>query len=229
MKYSLDNAHLEFFSQNRWIEFEELLDASALTVLNEALDALLCRRLKIKKEQLNRLDCGTLYAQGRDLWREDEKIKKIISQRRFAEMAADLAKTRPLRLIFDQLFQYDPLSEGVLGSSSGSRPPAGKMEMMHSFQGVQIGLILCLESSPEPLPSFFPVIPGNGAFLNPELTLNIEQLLRGHRQRYLLIGYGKAVTLFIHQPTDQHAVRLKKLGYHYGDRLRDDLHPIVAR
>lgn len=225
MKYRIDNSHREFYSQNGWIELEDLLTPEDLIAINQGVDEVLAKREKVSLDRLQRLGSQSLFLAGRDIWRENAGLKKWICGRRLSEFAAEIAGTRPLRLAFDQVYTYVPGSTR-LGDSC---PPSGSLKALTSFQGLVCGLIICLKCAPDAPPSFFPIKPGNGLCFSPDLDLNIEQIYRGPEQRYLLIGYGKPVTLFIHQSQDQHAKALKELGYHYGDRLLDSIHPIVIR
>lgn len=230
MKYSVDNSHREFFAQSGWIEFEGLLSATQLAEANAAIDQVLAKRLETNAARMSLADPDALYLAGRDVWRESPVLQKLILQRPLAEMVADLVELRPLRLAFDQVYAHYPREEGVsIHKRLEWDPVCGPLEALAPFQGLACGLFLCLDCAADAAPSFFSRQPGNGICVGPDINLNISQLFRGGRQRYLLITYGKAVTLFVHQLKDPHMTTLRRLGYSFGDRLTDRLHPVVIR
>jgi hypothetical protein len=209
MKYTIDNAHREFFCSFHWIEFEELLSQSAVTEINQAIDETLGTH-ELTKAGL------------RDLWRDNARIKQLVCQRRLAEMVADLVEERPLRLAFDQAVLIEPTSASWI-------PAGGSLETLSAFRGVVCGLILCLKAPKKASAPFLPTREGNGICVSPAVKLDFRHIDHREAQRYLIIGYGKAVTVFVHQPDDAYAPTLRKMGYNYGDRLVDRLHPVVIR
>jgi hypothetical protein len=48
-------------------------------------------------------------------------------------------------------------------------------------------------------------------------------------QRYLLIVFANRRAQYVLNANDPHAHALKHKGYVFGDRLREELHPIVIR
>lgn len=223
MKYRIDNAHREFFSSFRWIEFEDLLSQGDLKEINDAIDVALAARLAIPRERLSRQLPEALADAGRDIWRDSPRVQQCVCQRRFAEMIADLVEDRPLRLAFDRAIVD-------WGFSSPEEPVAAvSSEAMSSLRGLVGGLILCLKDHTGPAIPFFPSKAGHGICISPSLELPLNQIYQGTDQRYLLIAYGKAVTLFVHQADSPYGGMLRSMGYNYGDRLVDRLHPVVIR
>lgn len=223
MKYRIDNAHREFFSTFRWIEFEELLTSRDLAEVNEAIDAALAARLAIPPERLNKQTPEALATAGRDIWRDSPRLQQCVCQRRFAEMMADLVEERPLRLAFDQAIVD-------WGFENPETPFASQsLETMSSLRGLVGGLILCLKDATGPDIPFFPKKAGNGICISPSLELPLNHIYHGAEQRYLIIAYGRAVTLFVHQSDSAYGAALRNMGYNYGDRLVDRVHPVVIR
>ncbi len=87
MRYTLASEHHDFFAKQGFISFDDLLP---LPLIEEAEKA-------IKKNE-------------RDLWRKNEALKKIVLQRTYAQIVADLTHTkyRPHR------FRSDPLRRHAL-------------------------------------------------------------------------------------------------------------------
>lgn len=222
VKYAVDNAHREFFSRYRWIEFEELLSPSALAEINDAIDQVLAHRLIVPLGQIGRQDAQSSYSAGRDLWRDHKRIKQLVLQKPFAEIMAELVEERPLRIAFDQVVDVTP-------PPPKRQPMTLSLEAMTPFRGLVGGLILCLKPAVGFRSAFFPTKAGNGICVLPTAELALGDLLSSVPQRYLIIGYGKAVTLFVHRPNDAYSSTLRSMGYNYGDRLVDRLHPVVIR
>jgi hypothetical protein len=74
MHHTVLNQHLEFFIENGYIGFEELVDPWEIEL-----------------------------TPGRDLWRTNEAVAKLTCSRKLARIVVQLLKRRPIRLAFDQL------------------------------------------------------------------------------------------------------------------------------
>lgn len=46
---------------------------------------------------------------------------------------------------------------------------------------------------------------------------------------YLLIVYAENSATYVHKNQDLHAHLMKELGYVYGDRLKDKIHPLLIK
>lgn len=88
MKILVDNLHREYFNENGFIEFEELIKP-------ERLDAL-------KKE------IATLQPlQSYDLWRQSVSYQKSLKLSQMAMIASELVEQKPIRIGFDWLLPQD--------------------------------------------------------------------------------------------------------------------------
>lgn len=76
-------------------------------------------------------------------------------------------------------------------------------------------------------PCILPTSAGEGVFFRSDLPLNFLPFPPKHS--YLLIAYGMKTSMYLRHPTDPHEGSLKPFGYVFGDRLHDNLHPIVFR
>ena len=70
---------------------------------------------------------------------------------------------------------------------------------------------------------------GNVVFFTPNCTLEFQELLQPGTARYILLTYVPQTTVYILNQSDSHTHLLKKLGYGFGDKLLDSMHPIVYR
>src|SRR5262249_25423812 len=106
MKFAIDSNHRDYFQKNHTIEFDGLLNENQLVVLKSRLNETLKARLKEKKVALPAPE--NLFREGRDLWRTDEPLRKIVAHRKFGEIASELISQKPLRLGYDQYISPPP-------------------------------------------------------------------------------------------------------------------------
>lgn len=143
---------------------------------------------------------------GRDLWRLSDSVKKIVFSKRLVDLVYQLVEKKPLRLAFDQ---YISDSASVLENRSSVSPLVGS-------------LLIVLNGNES-------VGEGGGYFILPAADVTLEDFQFSPEQRFLLIGYGNIYSQYLYQPLDPHVHFLKKLGYVFGDRLNNALHPILLR
>jgi hypothetical protein len=172
-----------------------------------------------------------IFITGRDLWRSHEAIRKVVTQKRLAQIASELTEQKPVRLGFDELFS-DPGSIKMQDSYHQLLEKKMKLSDITSLQGTICGLMLCLQGSgvqPCEVPTAFSTTAGNGIFLSPDFVIDFQELYERQGYLYILIVYCQSSTVYIHQSLDPHAHALKALGYTYGDKLKDKLNPILIR
>ena len=201
MRYSIHTQHCDFFNEHNAVEFEEVLTQAELQSLDEAIEESLATRLNVKAIDLEKKSRKALYAEGRDLWRLSLPVKKLVSGTKLAQIAFDLTQVKPLRLVFDQ---YLPN-----GTFLNHERPFGEQ---CCIQGFVCGVLLILSGDKA----------GNALYFSPSYIFSEE-----NKDKMLLIGYAQQMSLYIHQEKDPHLHDLKKLGYHFGDRLNDKLHPLI--
>ena len=234
MRFALTKPYHDFFNENKFIELEGLLSPAQVETLNSAIDQELASRLKIAKADIEGCSFGKTFTSGHDLWRHSTEIKKIACRMPLAEIAHQLTEEKPLRLAFDQVF-----CTGVKRSRHlhGLAPFAHLMgeeglslSQMSGFHGIVCGLILCLSKATEKEENtVFPTQVGNGTFIHPEAPIPLQQLLTVPNHRFLLIAYCKKETMYTLNEADPHTHDLKRLGYAFGDKLRESTHPIVYK
>ena len=143
-----------------------------------------------------------------DTWRGNPIIQKFVLRKQFAEIASNLTKISPLRIAFDRIlisdknFFENPLQE------------------MSCIRGLVCGCILNLA-----LPNM-----GSALFFKPHSPPPLDDLtLTTLPPPQLMIVYSKDKSLYTYQKNDPHTHTLKKLGYVFGDRLKDTTHPTLYR
>ena len=233
MHFALAREHLDFFYKHHYIEFEDLLTEVEVESLSRALQETLAKRLHSKRETLAKTDIKTLYLSGYDMWRDNPTIQKFVLRPQLAEIASNLTKVRPLRIGFDQLFTASENADHLF-----KKPRT--LHQMSSIQGTVCGCILHLSSSAIPVTQatlaieedMTALIPipkkvGSAIFFNPELPLSLEYLVETPHVLQLMIVYAEEKGIYAYQETDLHTHAFKKLGYGFGDRLRNATHPIL--
>jgi hypothetical protein len=221
MKFALQGEHRDFFAKNGYIEFEGLLSEKDVVTLKEAIDQVLCKRLKVLPEKLEHKTAQELYMAGRDVWRDHPAIKKWTTSPILAELASSLFKKRPIRLAFDQ----------VLRTGSSSHTPfinTASLQQTSSLRQIIGALILQLTPLAEPCIPLAQV-PGSGVLIGPNFPLNFDAIFSQPHLSALMIVFCGEKTVYTLDSSDHHTHALKRQGYVFGDRLRDDINPLVFR
>jgi hypothetical protein len=230
MKFAASSEHRDFFRKNQLIEFEDVINEKQLAALHSAIDAVCAARLSITTKLVDQKTPIELFLNGRDLWRASDAIKSTVASKKLAEVASELFEIKPLRLGYDQLI----VAPNAYSEPLFSQPQT--LEEISSIQGVLGGVMLCLRgkelANEETISTFtndlFSNKAGSGIFFRANTNIDFSQLVNHLGQRYLLIVYTHAVSVYIHS-NDPNASFLKQFGYNFGDKLTDKLHPIVFR
>ena len=168
-----------------------------------------------------RADFLSYYKKGRDFWRQFPEIQTVVSHSRVVGLLADLFKTRPLRLAFDQwLVNGDNISDKKYFDKAYS------ISDCYSVQGLVGGLCICLETLEEKiegLPSIF----GETLVFNFRHSFPFHLLEDSKNFKFLLVGYSQLNSVYRMAYKDPLKHLLKLLDYEEGDSLKDNKHPVV--
>lgn len=228
MKVTILPDHFKFFQRHGTIEFSDFINHPQIEQLNSAIDATIDQRSKVRNDEDN------YWIFGRDLWRDNEKIKKVICQQSFAQIAAQLTNAKTIRLAFDQVIQRPDL---IL--------PSGNLEEIGHLQGIVCALLINLKGdgvpplpekpgnaifvSPKNFLDFTgegfppsPENPENPDFVSPRKNIDFSQIPKG--SRYLMIAYAQEKAIYNVKSLD-----MQRLEYRVGELLKDKLHPILYR
>lgn len=197
-KFALAKEHREFYAHHHYIEFEELLSKEDSEILRKKTEEILTAR--IKPASLASRTAHELYLAGRDLWRDDLILQKIVFKRTLSEVAAALFKQSFLRVAFDQ-YQDEifPLS----------------LQQMSCLTPLVGALALPLDEKNE----------GKGIYFSSTKPLSLPFC----NSPLLIIAYTGKKTQYIFKETDFHTHVPKKLGYGFGDLITNETHPILFR
>jgi hypothetical protein len=234
MKFAVDSNHRDYFHKNQAIEFDALLTEKQVKLLASHIKLALSARLNSN----NSISPENNFLAGRDLFRLDPIIRKIVIQKHLAEIASELIDQKPLRLGYDQFIPFPPTQQILDHHQSpychllNSTPT---LQEMSSLQGVLCGLLICIEAKvkfddhPEEERTFFSRKAGNGVFYHPNAKLNFADLVKSPGCSYLLVVYVHSTTVYILNTLDPNTYLLKNYGYSLGDKLTDKLNPIIIR
>lgn len=225
MKFAVDSAHRDFFKNNLAIEFQEFFTADQIQHLREQLMSSLKQRLKEKGVAFDKATSEQLYLTGRDLWRSSADLRKFVAQSKLADIAADLLEERQIRLGYDQYVPLPPSHQEKLDSAYHSLLRSElTLNSASCIQGILCGAMIALQDEPETKSPIFPTRAGNVIYFDPAAPLAFSEGCEA-----LMIVYTRAKAQYILQPNDPNTHDFKKLGYVFGDSLKDKLNPNLKR
>ncbi len=223
MRFAVTTEHRDFLNKNHYIEFEEMLSCEAVAALRNSADSALSKKLRVPAQKLGQLPQEQLFQAGYDLWRDSPEVKKVTQKNSFATIAAELFEVLPLRYAFDQY---------IYTTQRGKPPfldalPLGKTSCLHPLAGAVILMLNDLMAALSLFP--LPLNAGSALYIAPSLPIPWEDLFAIPDLHLMIIGFGSKDTAFCPDTCDPNAVKLKKLGYVFNERLKEALHPTLLR
>lgn len=212
MKFSISLDQRNFLNQKGYIPFYALLSNQELKTLNDALPS--------KK-----------LVSLRDLWRENDAIKQIVFSRRLVNLVYEMTNTKPLRIAFDHYLPEKSKSRLETEKKSSSEAFFEVLEPVQDRNSINplVGMFLLILSTDENLNEETGITAGGGYFILPTTTISLDELSLTPNQRLFLIGYGDSHSQYLYEERDPEVHHLKTLGYVFGDKLNDHMHPILFR
>jgi hypothetical protein len=211
MKFSISSEQRDYFTKHRFIPFSHLLNEGELSDLNQAIDAV--------------LESAPKGFALRDLWRSNPQIKKIVCSKRLLQLAFELIQKKPLRLAFDQL-----IMEARKSSNEVQILEQGSFQDISCINNLQGLFILCIrDNESKENAELFEFHAGDGVFITPDAPFPFDTLTPSPHKRYLIIAYGSNYSQYLFEERDPYCHFLKNLGYVFGDKLNDRLHPLLLR
>jgi len=198
-----------FYTKNGFLELEGVFTPSQCEALLTAIDQTMTRRL------------GQEVIHGRDLWRDTPLLKTTVTAKKLTGLAFDVSRRPTLRLACDQWFP-----------SGFSLKTPERLEKLFSIQGLVCTLFIQLDPNPVELPSKqtplgispFPRGQGNVLLITPSLLLNWPPV---PSIGLYCVSYSLPASVYVENPLDPAGLALRKLGFGYGDPLRNDTHPLI--
>ncbi|NGX49758.1 MAG: hypothetical protein K940chlam5_01362 [Candidatus Anoxychlamydiales bacterium] len=214
MKYLILDSQINFFQENGFIEFENIYPKEEIQIMENEIDTIF--------KSTKNLDFFKQYIAFRDLFRKSSIIKKLTLDKNIASIARTLSNRSSLRLLFDQTFITN--KKNLFESNK-------TINDVISFQGAVCYAIIKLDSSAAIDSNNLPKKQGSLMFFKSldsdnHPLINIEDLY-SCSQKFLLIAYGDIKTLYKLNKNDPNLNYLKNFGYSFGDKLKDEFHPVV--
>jgi hypothetical protein len=153
---------------------------------------------------------------GRDLWRENEKLKNFLVKK-LSAVIFPLTGKKQLLLGCDQFFKKEELPKTAL-----------PLKELLSVQGLALGV--AISENPHPLPrrqelGIVPV-PSDKKhilFFKPGIILDFPH---ANSDVYIAV-YVLPSAVYVHNAKDPYTHALKKFGYQFGDVLKH--HPLITQ
>ncbi|HEU64385.1 MAG TPA: hypothetical protein ENH96_03230 [Chlamydiae bacterium] len=214
MKFLIPDSQINFFQENGFIEFENIFPQERIQIIENEIDTLF--------KSITDLDFFKQYIAFRDLFRKSLIIKKLVVDKNLASIAKTLSNRSSLRLLFDQTFITN--KKNLFENSK-------TLNDVISFQGAVCFSLLKLDNNIAISSNNLPKKQGSLMFFKSSVSenhplINMEDLYTGS-QKFLLIGYGNIKTLYKLNKEDPNLNYLKNFGYSFGDKLKDEFHPVV--
>jgi hypothetical protein len=242
MKFAIEGAHRQFFRKHQCLELQGMLNDSQLQDLGMLIEKSMEERLKTKPGRAFQELPAKIFSSGRDLFRSNDQLKKLILNNQFAEIASELIEFRPLRFGFDQLYSTVLTSTKERDDFNPYKKLVTSPKTLNTttcLQGVLCGLMICLKNdrkvtdekpaSNEERISIFSKTPGNAVYFSPDMLIDFNELISDETARYLMIVYTHSTAIYYLEESDPQTHVFKSLGYVFGDRLSDRLNPIIFR
>lgn len=100
--YKLTQEQIDFYQENRFIKLKDVLNAETLQYFNIIITERVARMSTVTSKVEERDTYGRAFLQLFNLWREDERIRKLIFSKRLAKIATDLMQVDGVRIYHDQ-------------------------------------------------------------------------------------------------------------------------------
>jgi len=213
MTITLTSQQTSFFNKNGFLELEGVftsIEAKKYHIaILEALE---------KRKETNPI------VQGRDLWRDSPTLKSLACSRKLSSIALMATGKSSIRLGVDQWFPP---------SYTQAKPE--NIKNLFSIQGLLCGMLIQLQPGTFEIPEKvsplgllpFPQSQGSVLLVKPALLLNWPSI--STQIGLYLVAYTEPASVYIQNLTDPAGPSLKKLGYGYGDLLKNETHPSFSR
>ncbi|WP_435622522.1 phytanoyl-CoA dioxygenase family protein [Flagellimonas sp.] len=106
--YPLNEDHIRFYSENKFIKLKNVLDAEVIAFYNDVISKKVDERNQEETPLAKRNTYGKAFLQLFNLWQHDSDIKNLVFSKRLAGIAAQLMQVDGVRLYHDQALFKEP-------------------------------------------------------------------------------------------------------------------------
>lgn len=156
---------------------------------------------------------------GRDHFRSNPIIKKLLLSRKMSNIVLALLNKDKATLGLDHKFDLDFFLK-----------TPEKMKNLFCVQGLSLFIFFQVGATSECEGSKLGILPfcktiGNILIVKSDLLIQWPNV----HANVFLAAYSSSPMVYIDNPRDPFCESLKKLSYEYGDRLRNETHPLLQR
>jgi hypothetical protein len=225
MRFSLPDSYFEFFLRNQILEIENLMTLQDVETLCKKHEELLLKHMNQKP--LNLASNLELWKAGKDLWKEDPEVKKVLFRLQLGEISHILFKQRPIRLACTQALFTGDKQDSLFSETEN-------LQNISSIGPLLGGVLLCLDTPVEQealalLPDLKTLAKGRAFFFSGEYQIPFAELFQQKRLKMILLCFAPGKIRYKLEPKDPHTHELKKLGCGFGDSLPEELCPYLYR
>lgn len=107
--YSLSEDDIRYYQKNGFIKLKQVLDDDTLNYFNEEITKVVTEKNPLLKKPIEERNVfEQAFIQIGNLWRTNERIKKMVLSERLGKIAADLMQVDGVRLYHDQALYKEP-------------------------------------------------------------------------------------------------------------------------
>lgn len=216
MNFLIRDIHINFFIENGYIEFNDFLsDEENIKLFNE-INNLISKRSNKNIDELTSID---IYKNSRNLFKDSNILKKFETDKNLSQIACLLTHKNSLQLSLDQ---------AIFKDISSFFKKTFSFNEIFCLSGLEIIVLLNLNNNSLDIKdNFLSIKPKSILFINPNKILDFEIFFK-KSINYFLIGYARLNNLmYIENKEDINQNLLKKMGYCFGDNLKNNNFPIV--
>ncbi|ADI37628.1 putative uncharacterized protein [Waddlia chondrophila 2032/99] len=147
---------------------------------------------------------------GRDLWRKNHRLRQLPVLRPVVNVASQLLGENLIRLGYDQ---YLPHLNGIWMDWVHGK---ASLRDLGSYRGEVCSVLLPLTGR------------GDALYVRPEWKLDLAEWVDTAKPHYLVL-YSTLKAQYTLNKKDPAAAEMVRLGYNNGDRLREEINPVVHR
>lgn len=222
MQYTITSGQIAFFKKFGYLAVEGLLSPLEIETIDQHIALTVSKKLEISPDRWRNKKASYPFSANKDLWRNDEYLAATTHRKKMI-LIASLLLQKPLRLLCDEALFSENTKDALLSDTES-------LQNRSCFRDITLGILIKLTDSPPaieqtpPKPRY-----GKGCifFLEGDKPFPLKELLAEENQAYYLISYGNTKAMFVENPLDPHSSHLKKLGYSFGDPLKEEMHPMV--
>ncbi|NGX56294.1 MAG: hypothetical protein K1060chlam5_00532 [Candidatus Anoxychlamydiales bacterium] len=217
MKFLIKDKQIKFFKDNGFIEFSDFFLNDERNNLFEEIKQTISKKLNTN---INNADSLDIYKNSRDLFRSSKFIKSFDLSRNLSQISYALSNLNSLQLAFDQ---------SLIGNVKSFFKDSCSINDLFCFKGLEIIILIKLDDSDfEIKDDLLSIKPNNIIFLNPNKIINFKPYF-DYFLNFFLIGYARSNNLmYIENKNDINLHLIKKMGYGFGDNLKNNNFPIIA-